>query len=282
MIENERIQLRHLALDMDGTLYKGGTLFPFTRPFLERLRDLGIGYTFFTNNSSKSVEDYIRHLSAMGIEADVSQVYTSTLATIDYLKRELPGQKRAFVVGTRSMIGEFAAAGFEHCDDDPELVIVGFDPAMDFTSLCRAAYWITQGKTFVATHPDRICPTDQPTVLIDCGAVCAALTAATGRKPELVLGKPHPAMVDGILKRHGLQPAEMAVVGDRLYTDVAMAQAIGALGILVLTGETTREVAEAADPAPDMILESVEELGARLEAPSTRSTEGPNEILRRS
>ncbi len=256
--------VRHLALDMDGTIYSGRTLFPFTRAFLQKLDELRIGYTFFTNNSSKSVTDYVTHLREMGIEASTDAIHTSTLATIAYLKRHYVSKKRLYLVGTAGFISEFEAAGFVSCDEDPELVVVGFDPNLDFTRLCRAAYWIDQGRTFIASHPDRICPTDQPTVLIDCGSVCAALTAATGRVPDAVPGKPNRAMIEALLTRHALQPEELAVVGDRLYTDVAMAREVGAVGVLVLTGETTRDEAQAARPGPDIVLESIEELGEKL------------------
>lgn len=266
MEKHDLTNIRHLALDMDGTIYSGKTLFPFTRPFLERLTELGIGYTFFTNNSSKSVRDYVGHLARMGIEAEPSRMYTSTLSTMAYLRRQHLESKRIYFLGTPSMVAEFEREGFVSCDDDPDLVVVGFDPAMDFGRLCRAGYWIKQGKPFIATHPDRICPTDLPTLLVDCGAVCAALTAATGKAPDAVLGKPHRIMVEEILRIHHLRPEELAVIGDRLYTDVAMARTVGAVGILVLTGETGREEGEAALPPPDLIVESIEDLGELLAA----------------
>ena len=137
-------------------------------------------------------------------------------------------------------------------------------PTLVYPRLCRAAYWIKQGKPFLATHPDRICPTDQPTVLVDCGAICAALEQAAGRAPDVVLGKPDPCMLRGLLHRHALTPDQLALVGDRLYTDMAMARRAGALGVLVLTGETTAKAAAQADPPPDLIVSSLEEFGARL------------------
>lgn len=266
MIDQELQTIRHFALDMDGTLYSGKTLFPDTRPFLQLLSDLGIGHTFFTNNSSKSVRDYVAHLQRMGIGTEPSRMQTSTLSTFAWLREHRPRLRRFFLLGSASMIGEFKEAGYEFDDDDPEMVVVGFDPELDFSQLCRAGYWIKQGRPFIATHPDRICPTDQPTLLIDCGAVCAALTSATGQKPQAVLGKPHPIMIEDILHRHGLSPAELAVVGDRVYTDIAMAKRVGSMGILVLSGETTRQEGEAASPRPDLIVSGVGELGGLLRA----------------
>src|SRR5690606_3886450 len=117
---------------------------------------------------------------------------------------------------------------------------------------------------FIATHPDFTCPTDEETVLVDCGSICAALTAATRREPDKVLGKPDPLMLQGLLKRHGLEPGQLAMVGDRLMTDIAMARGAGALGVLVLTGEATAEDAAASSLKPDLIVPSIREFGALL------------------
>ena len=266
---NRRLaNVRHVALDMDGTIYSGGTLFDSTRPFLALLDELGIGHTFLTNNSSRSAKDYLAHLRRMGIPAAADQLYTSTQATIEYLREQRGSVKRLFVLGTASMRKELEAEGFvmtaDNAQDVPDAVLVGFDTELTFSRLCRTAYWISQGKPFIATHPDRICPTDQPTVLVDCGAVCAALERAAGRGPDVVLGKPDPCMLRGILHRHGLAPEELAMVGDRLYTDMAMARKAGALGVLVLTGETTAEAAARHTPAPELVVSGLAELGERM------------------
>src|SRR5664279_2772875 len=260
--------IRHVALDMDGTIYSGGTVFESTLPFLAVLRELGIEHTFLTNNSSKSAEDYLARLRQIGIAATLDQLYTSTQATIEHLRQHLPGVRRLYVLGTASMSRELEGAGFalttDSATDEPDGVLVGFDTELTFSRLCRAAYWIRKGKPFVATHPDRVCPTDQPTVLVDCGAICAALESATGKPPSAVLGKPVPAMLRGILHKHGLRPEQLAMVGDRLYTDVAMAHRTGAVGVLVLTGETTAVGGANHLPAPDLVVSGLAEFGERL------------------
>ena len=260
--------LAHVALDMDGTIYKGGTLFPCTLPFLAQLRSLGIGYTFLTNNPSKSVPDYLRHLEKMGLRASPHELYTSAQATIDHLRNHYPAVRRLFALGTPSMLAEFAAAGFALADDnsadEPDAVVVGFDLTLSYSRLCRASWWVQQGKPYIATNPDRVCPTDQPTVLVDCGSICAAIEKATGRKPDVVLGKPDPQILRGILDRHRLEPAQVAMVGDRIYTDLLMARRAGAFGVLVLTGEATaNDVAQAETPA-DLVVPSLAEFGAAL------------------
>ncbi len=263
-------EITHLALDLDGTIYKGGTLFACTRPFLAQLRELGIGCTFLTNNPSKSSADYLAHLGTMGLHVTADELYTPAQATIDWLRARHPHARRIFALGTPSMLAQFSAAGFvltrEEVDDEPDAVVIGFDQALAYARVCRAAWWIQRGKLFVATNPDRVCPTDQPTVLVDCGSICAMLEKATGRAPDIVLGKPDPAMLDGILARHSLRPSQIAMVGDRLYTDILMAHRAGAFGVLVLTGEAKADdAAEAAQP-PHLTVPSLAELGALLAA----------------
>jgi NagD protein len=226
----------------------------------------GIGCTFLTNNSSKSVADYLAHLRGLRIAARDDQIRTSMHCTVDYLRKELPDVRRLYILGTPSLRREFIAAGFEDVGDEsePQALVVGFDTGLVYPRLCKAAWWIKQGKPFIATHPDRVCPTDQPTVLVDCGAVCACLESATGRAPAAVLGKPDPWMLRGILDRHGLRPEQLAMVGDRLYTDMAMARRAGVVGVLVLTGEATAEEAARCPTPPDLVVPSLKELGDLL------------------
>ncbi|HOA72297.1 MAG TPA: HAD-IIA family hydrolase [Phycisphaerae bacterium] len=258
--------IRHLVLDMDGTIYLGRTLFPFTPAFFDCLRRLGIEHTFITNNCSISVDEYLLKLKGMGIEASRDQLYTSALSTLDYLRREMPSVRRLYVLGTPSLAGEFAAAGYSIVagEEEPEAVVISFDTGLTFERLGKAAWWVRQGKPFIATHPDQTCPTDRPTVLVDCGSICECLHAATGRRPQAVLGKPSPLIVQAVLERHGLQPAELAVVGDRLNTDMALARAAGVTGVLVLSGGTRREDLANAALQPDIVVENVGELGQLL------------------
>lgn len=260
--------IKHVALDMDGTIYNGSTLFPYTVGFLQSLRDAGIGYSFLTNNPSKSTSDYLKHLEKMGIPATREEMYTSALATIDYLKKNYPAAKRLFILGTPSMIQEFEEAGFESTADDaadrPDAVVVGFDTFLVYSRLCRAAYWISQQLPYVATNPDWVCPTDQPVVLVDCGSICACLEGATKRKPDVVVGKPDPGMLDGILFKYNLKPSQIAMVGDRLYTDVKMALNADALGVLVLSGEATMDDVAESDVVAHVVADNVARFGDLL------------------
>ena len=266
---SERLgRIRHVALDMDGTIYMGQSLFDYTRPFLERLRQMGITYSFLTNNPSTSIADYLKKLSGMGIEATEEEMYTTALATIDYIRTHYPEARRLYILGTPSMTAEFERAGFSatanSADDRPDAVVVAFDKTLQYDRLCRAAYWVQQGLPYVATNPDRVCPTDQPTVLVDCGSICKCIEHATGRQPDIVLGKPDPNMLTGVQSRYGVRADEVAMVGDRIYTDIEMAFNAGAFGVLVLSGETTLQVADQAPRQPDLIAENISVLGELL------------------
>jgi NagD protein len=272
-------KIRHLALDMDGTIYLGSTLFPYTLKFLADMKEAGIGYSFLTNNPSRSVADYLKKLEGLGIQADEENMYTTSLAAIDYIKTHYPEAKRLFLLGTPSMISQFEKAGFESCADDPDdvpdVLVVAFDMTLNYQRLCRAAWWASQGVPYIATNPDRVCPTDQKVVLVDCGSMCKCIEHATGRQPDITLGKPDPNMLYGIMERLDLKPEEVAMVGDRIYTDTATAHNAGAFGVLVLSGETTLEVVDKVaedarnNPAPeffppDLVCRDVKELGELL------------------
>ena len=261
-------RIRHVALDMDGTIYMGMTLFPYTIAFLKQLSELGITYSFLTNNPSTSIADYLKKLQNMGIEATEEEMYTTALATIDYLKRNYPEARRLFLLGTPSMISEFEKAGFESVEDSaeerPDAVIVAFDKTLEYSRLCRSAWWVAQGLPYIATNPDKVCPTDQPTILIDCGSICKCIEHATSRQPDIVLGKPDPNMLSGVQERYGVQADEVAMVGDRIYTDVQMAFNAGAFGVLVLSGETTLEIEAEAPRKPDLTAQNIAVLGELL------------------
>lgn len=277
---NDKLRkIRHLALDMDGTIYLGKNLFPFSIDFLRKMQEAGIGYSFLTNNPTRSVADYLRKLDGMGIHATEDNMYTTSIAAIDYIRKQWPEARRLYLLGTPSMVSQFEEAGFETCcdsaEDVPDVLVVAFDPTLTYDRLCRAAWWASQDIPYVATNPDRVCPTDLPTVLVDCGSLQKCIEHATGRRPDIVLGKPDPTMLYGIMDKHGLRPDEIAMVGDRIYTDTAMAHNAGAVGVLVLSGETTMETVEKvrADAAasdapeffpPDFVFRDIAELGQLL------------------
>ena len=264
--------IRHIVLDMDGTIYLGGTLLPHTLDFLAALPRLGIGHSFVTNNCSHSRADYIKRLAKIGINAAPDTVWTSAHATIHYLSVELPGVRRLFVHGTAGLKEDLRLGGFEVVEKDPEAVVVGFDTGLTYEDLSHTAYWLSRGLPYVATHPDRVCPTDQPVVMPDCAAVCSLFETATGRRPQAVPGKPNKLMIEGVFARHGISPREVAMVGDRLYTDIRMARDSGAVGVLTLTGETKLSDVESCpvEQRPDIIVNDLGELEQLLQTDRNR------------
>ena len=263
-------KIKHVALDMDGTIYLGSTLFPYTQAFLQTLRDNGISYSFLTNNPTKSSNDYLLKLQKLGIDATEEQMYTSSIATIDYIRMQYPEAKRIFTLGTPSKQAEFKKAGFEitsdSANDVPDILVVAFDTTLEYSRLCRAAWWASKTDIpYIATNPDWVCPTDQPTILVDCGSLCKAIEGATKRQPDIVIGKPNPNMLYCIRDKYNLKDDEIAMVGDRIYTDVATAQNAGSFGVLVLSGETTLEVSLTYDRQPDLTALSIKEFGELLQ-----------------
>ena len=261
--------VRYVALDMDGTIYMGNTLFTFTVPFLEKLDRLGIAYSFLTNNPTKSLDAYIEKLRRLGVPCRRDQMYSTTTATIDYIRTHYPTARKLFLLGTPSMISQFEEAGFISCADDPDdvpdVVVAAFDMTLQYSRLCRCAWWISKGLPYIATNPDWVCPTDEETILVDCGSICKCIEGATGRSPDIFIGKPNPDILYGVLGSVGVAPSEAAIVGDRIYTDVKTGINAGAMGVLVLSGETTMEIASSSDVVPTLICRDIEEFGNLLE-----------------
>lgn len=251
-------KIRHIAMDMDGTIYRGSKLFPETKPFLELLKKLNIGYTFLTNNSSRSASDYVEKLGNMGINITLEQIISSTVNTVHYLKSNYPGFKRLYVVGTESFRTELSGYGFEVVNDNPDVVVTGFDTALAYERLCKAAYWIKQGRLWISTHPDVECPTDLNTVLIDCGAFTACLESVCGCR-AIVLGKPNPAMLDTVAQRSGVARKNIAVIGDRLQTDIRLAKSSGAIGVHIAASPV-----EGNDGIADISVRNLAEFGDML------------------
>lgn len=246
-------KIKVCALDMDGTIYLGQRLFPFTEDFLKGLEQAGKRFVFLTNNSSKNAGDYYRKLTGMGLEVKQEQVYTSGDATIEYLKSINPAA-RIYLMGTKSLIQDFENSGFILTDEDPDFVVLGFDLDFCYERFDKAARMIRNGVPFVATHPDFNCPMEGGDMIPDCGAMSAAFTAATNVLPK-VIGKPNAEMLNGILQRTGIKKDELCIMGDRLMTDIRMGQDFGILSILVLTGEAIIEDIEPSGIVPDVVIE---------------------------
>lgn len=255
---HQRLKSKRLFLfDLDGTIYLDGTLFPHSLELLETIAKQGSQAVFLTNNSSISTMKYVEKLRKLGIVCDRQSVATSTEATIAYIKKHHPG-KRFYVMGTASMKSEFAEASIFIADQYSETLdglVIGYDTELNYQKLIDATKLINQGKIYLATNPDKVCPVSYGYVP-DCGSFAMMLEHATGRLP-IVLGKPNAAIVDMALERTHRTKAETVLVGDRLYTDILCGHNAGIDTILVLSGETRREDLIGSIHQPTAVMEDV-------------------------
>ncbi len=237
-------------LDMDGTFYLGGALIEGSLDFIEKVRATGRNYMFLTNNSSHNANFYVEKLGKMGLQTDRSHILTSGEATCEKLRELYPG-KRAFVLGNEYLIEEFAEAGIEVDAENPDIVVVGFDTTLDYEKMRRVCDYVRAGLPYIATHPDFNCPTETG-FMPDIGAILAFIEASAGRRPDLIVGKPNTGIVEAVLRRTGLKVDELAMVGDRLYTDIETGLRSGMLSILVMSGETDEAMLRASATVPDL------------------------------
>ena len=251
-------KIKCFILDMDGTIYLGTELFPFTKDFLKKVEDTGREYYFFTNNSSKSQQAYIEKLARLGIQIKKEQMMISSHVIIKYLK-EYYDKKSIYVVGTPSLIQEFESFDMNLTEEDPDIVVLGFDTTLTYEKLSKACHYIRNGCTYFGINPDWNCPMEGGTFIPDCGSMAKLIEASTGKFPEF-FGKPSKHTLDYIIKETGYQPEEIAIVGDRLYTDIAVADGSDVTSILVLSGESTREDVEKSDVKPDVVVENLVEI----------------------
>ncbi len=245
-------EIRCFILDMDGTFYLGNRLLPGALAFMDYLQASGRDALFLTNNSSRSAGYYAEKLTRLGWPAKPEDILTSGEATALYLRNIRP-QARIYLVGTPDLEQEFAASGFVITADRPDFVVVGFDTTLEYGKLATACSLIRADVPYIATHPDINCPTEDG-YIPDCGAIMALIKASTGRSPK-VIGKPNPEIIEAIFARKCYRPQQMAMVGDRLYTDIATAANAGIKGVLVLSGETRPEDLAAAKVRPDFVFD---------------------------
>lgn len=268
MNQTELLKSMKLFLfDMDGTLYLGDRLYSFTKELLQTIRQTGGKYLFMTNNSSKSVSDYVKKLEKLGISATREEFMTSSQATAYYLHKHHEGQT-LYVCGTQSLKEELRTEGFPVTEDleKVQCIVMGFDTELTFRKLHDVSYLLLTRPElpYIATNPDLVCPTEFGAVP-DCGSVCIGIKHATGREP-IVIGKPSPLMPELAMEKLGISKAQTCVVGDRIYTDVKSGLNAGITGILVLSGETTEEILAQSPDKPHLVLSDAGEILKALKA----------------
>ncbi len=246
--------IKLFLFDMDGTLYLGDNLFPFTIELLDTIKQKGKRYMFMTNNSSKSVNAYIEKLGKLGIKATKEDFITSSQATAFYLKKHHKNA-RLYVCGTKSLKDELISEGFTVTEntDDTDCIVMGYDTELNYKKLWDVSYMLTmRDLPYIATNPDYVCPTEWGSVP-DCGSVCDMIFNATGKRP-LFIGKPEKLMPCLAMEMAGISREETAVIGDRIYTDVKSGLNAGAFSVLVMSGETTDKILNESPDKPDAVL----------------------------
>jgi len=260
---NDFNDIKCFLLDMDGTIYLGESLIGGARDFLRNLDEQGKKTIFLTNNSSKNKYSYQEKLSSLGIDVDPNDIFTSGEATTIYLNSKKPGAK-LFLLGTPLLEDEFRMAGFELVSQgNPDYVVLGFDTTLTYNKLWHACDYIRAGINYLATHPDYNCPLGEGKYMPDAGAMIKFFEASTGANP-VVIGKPNHYIVDSVCEKYKIEKESMAMVGDRLYTDIKLGINAGITTVLVLSGETTQQQYDASDIEASHVFPSIKELGQAL------------------
>src|SRR5215208_6553778 len=247
--------VRCFLLDMDGTFYLGDHLIEGALEFIKVVRQQGREYLFLTNNSSKDSGQYAEKITRLGLPIGREKILTSGEATAMHVQNQKPGA-RVFVVGTSALENEFHERGFTLTDATPDFVILGFDTTLTYTKLWKMCDLVRAGVPYIATHPDYNCPTETG-FMPDIGATLAFVKASTGREPDLVVGKPNRLFVEKAAERTGIPVSNMCMIGDRLYTDIALGQVTGIPTILVLSGETQAEEVASSPFQPSYIFQNL-------------------------
>jgi arabinose operon protein AraL len=254
-------QYEGYLLDLDGTIYLGEELVSGADRAVALLRERGAKVLFLSNKPIARRETYAAKLTGLGVPAKPEDVINSPLAAARYLSRYHP-EARTYVLGERALIDELVAAGLHLTEaaEDTDIVLVSWDRQLTYDRLDGAHQALMAGARFFATNPDVTCPLEGGRRVPDSGANIAALEATTGRKLEVMIGKPSSVITEMALAELGLGPSECLMVGDRLETDMAMGAAAGLDTALVLTGVTRRQDLECACYSPTYVLESIADL----------------------
>jgi HAD superfamily hydrolase (TIGR01457 family) len=248
-------QVRCFLLDMDGTFYLGEQLLEGALEFIEVLHQRGCEYLFLTNNSSKDSQQYVEKITRLGLPVSRDKILTSGEATAMHVQSEKLGA-RVYVVGTSALENEFRERGFTLTDETPDFVVLGFDTTLTYAKLWKLCDLVRAGVPYIATHPDYNCPTETG-FMPDIGATIAFVKASTAREPDLIVGKPNRLFVEKAAERMGLPVSAMCMIGDRLYTDIALGETAGIPTILVLSGETQADEVAASPYQPSYVFQNL-------------------------
>ena len=255
--------IRLFLMDLDGTIYHENVLIDGATQFFKLLQEQKKKYVFMTNNSSRNKSTYVKKLNGLGIDATEDDIASSVNATILYLNKNKPHAK-LYLIGTESFKEELLNEGFDvvptdYRDDDVDFVVMGYDTELTYAKLVGGCYYISRGYKYIATNCDWKCPLTDNKYVPDCGSFALMIEKATNRLP-LFLGKPERTLMDYVSEKTGIPISQIACIGDRLYTDIAVGINAGATTICVLSGEATQKDIDESEFKPDYIFPSIKEV----------------------
>lgn len=245
-------------LDMDGTIYLDSTPIGDMINTLKKLRKAGKKIVYFTNNSSKTVDEYEKKLKKIGFWEENDEVYSSGVAAIWYLKKYCAG-KRVYLLGTDALIKTFKENGIIIDDVNPEIAMLAYDTTIDFPKMKLFNEFLVKGAKYIATHPDMVCPTDGIS-MPDVGSFIKMFEGTSNRLPEVIIGKPYGHMGEMLEENFSTDRDKITMVGDRIYTDIKFGINCGFNSILVMSGETTEEIYKQSGVEPTLILDSLNDV----------------------
>ena len=254
MVEN----IKYFLLDMDGTLYIGDSLIGDMKTTLSEIRRAGKKIIYLTNNSSKSVDRYVEKLTRLGLFDRRDEVYSSGVATIEYLKEFYPG-KSVYLLGTNALKAEFSKNGIALIEEKPDICVLSYDTELTYEKLCKFTTYIQKVSHYIATHPDVTCPAPDKFVP-DVGSFIEMIKAATGLLPSLIIGKPYDTMGKNLMRKYNAERDRFLMAGDRLYTDIKFGNNCGFCSCLVLSGESSEDDINENSAKPDFILKDFNEI----------------------
>lgn len=254
--------MKGFIFDLDGTIYLDDHIIEGAAEGVKALKERGDKVVFLTNKSIASRKDYVVKLNALGIEVELDEVINSNYITAHYLKTVMKTDDSVYVIGEGPLFDELASENIKLAENPVSAshVVLGWDREFNYEKLNNAFQAWRNGAEIIATNPDRTCPVKDGEIP-DCGAMIGALEGATGEPVKMITGKPSLLMAEYVLKNVlGMEAGQCYMVGDRLETDIKMANDAGIHSVLVMSGITNEEMLKSSVHRPEYVLESVKDI----------------------
>ncbi|WP_436935838.1 HAD-IIA family hydrolase [Halovenus marina] len=253
-------------IDLDGTVYRGDELLPGASTGVDALRDVGLDLLFFSNNPTKDGDEYVEHLSGLGLDVRPGEACSAGVATTEYLD-EHHADDTVYLIGSEALADQLRSAGLTITDnpDRTDVLVASWTPTFGYEDLDDALRAAPDGTPFLGTDPDRVFPEANDRFVPGSGAIIGSVAAVLGREPDAILGKPSEASLSLALDRLGVPPAECLVVGDRLDTDLAMGDRAGMTTVLVCSGVADPEDIPDSNVDPDYVLDGLGDIETVLD-----------------